>query len=109
VSIEELKAMRGGDVLALVHDTLLAGAADFSSLVARSGQVPVNWDWSRHDAMCAAALLIDRIRATGKDQAERKVKIDRLVETSVDAARSMLIGELLRREPTETAPKETAA
>jgi hypothetical protein len=109
MTAEELKAMRGGGILALVHDRLLDAASAFSDCVARNGNDPSKWDWSRHDAMCAAALLIDGIRATGKDQVERKVKVDRLVEQSVDRARSMLIGEALKRGPKDVAPGEVAA
>jgi hypothetical protein len=105
----EIKAMRGGDVLARVRDMLLAGAADFRMLVERNGDNPSKWDWSRHDAMCAAAEAIERIRATGKDQVERKVKVDRLVELTVDVARSMLISEILKRAPKEKEPEEVAA
>ena len=105
MTVEEIKAMRGGDVLALVRDMLLDRAQLFRGYVGNRSGV----DWSGHDSMCAAAEVLERIRATGKDQVERKVKVDRLVELTVDVARSMLISEILKREPKEKEPEEVAS
>lgn len=111
MTAEELKAMRGGDVLALVSNTLLKRAEEVRELEESLIRIGHSTSWhsgnkEAHDAMCAAAEVIERIRATGKDQVERKVKVDRLVELSVDVCRSTLIAELLKRDnaPATVAP-----
>jgi len=114
VTAEEIKAMRGGDVLALVRDTLLKRSAEVRELEESLIRIGHSTSWhvgnkEAHDAMCAAAEVLERIRATGKNQVERKVKVDRLVELTVDVARSMLILEMLKREPKEKTPEEVAA
>ena len=103
MTAEEIKAMRGGEVLAMVRDTLLKRAGDVREL--EESLIRIGHSTSRHvgnkeahDAMCAAAEVLERIRATGKDQVERKVKVDHLVELAVDVARSMLIAEMLKRD-----------
>lgn len=103
MTTEEIKAMRGGDVLALVVNTLLKRAEEVRELEESLIRIGHSTAWhagnkEAHDSMCAAAEIIERIRATGKDQVERKVKVDRMVEQSVDVARSSLISEILKRD-----------
>lgn len=113
--IETIKKMRGGALVEYARDLMIE----------RARWIDPNWGSESaryHDVLVGAALAMEMIVAVGKDEYEKlkprieaaKAKGDkpprlhRLVEDSIEALRSGLIGEMLRREPKKYAPVEGA-
>jgi hypothetical protein len=95
------KEMRNGQILAYVRDNLLRRADRIRTIEERLIEIGHASGWhaenrAAHDAMCAAAALVEAIIAVGKDQEQRGVKLSPVVGGAVEAARSSLIAEAVR-------------
>lgn len=96
MTIEEVKKMRGGELLAHVRDVLIRRAANISSWAEHNRWTP---DGEReHDAMMGAAMALEVLIATGKEEIAKGKKPPLLVGKLIEVLRSAHIGEMSKRE-----------
>lgn len=100
---EAVKAAARGQLLSYVETVLQLRAEHIRELEESLIRIGHSTRWHEenapsHDAMCAAALAFTRVIARGKDQIQRGVKVDPLIEDIVAAVRSSLIADIMARE-----------
>jgi hypothetical protein len=114
--LDAIKKMRGSEVLAYARDILNARAADISGLEEGLIRIGHAKGWhtenaSAHDAMCGAALALEIVLSTGKEEAQRIAEakkegkqsrpMNKAVDGVIDAVRSALIAGIMARAPVE--------
>ena len=98
MTIEEVKKMRGGELLAHVRDVLIRRAADIASWEEIEPRPWYANAAKEHDAMMAAAMALEILIAIGKEEIAKGKKPPLLVGKLIEVLRSAHIGEMSKRE-----------